>query len=315
MQTMALAPDDLPNATPYSAPMYATQGYATSGVAGVSGDEQRTYLLNRASFTAILAGVAVALVIQLVLNVLGIGIGLSTLDAKVAADNPDAANAAMTATIYVVASGVVASFIGGLASGRLSGSARASTGAWHGFTTWAVTTLLVAYLLTSVVGSAIGGTFGALGNVVGGVGKAAASAVGGAADMTNGDALTAKVKSLINPNDQNAIQDDVTTYVRASVDGDTKAADAARDKAVNDVAKAANISTDEAKTRIDNLVNSTKATIADAKAKATAAAEAARKATSQAALYGAAAMILGAIAGALGGGAGRPARVRLGRLA
>ncbi len=226
MQIMALAPDDLPNATPYSAPMYATQGYATSGAAGGPGDEQRVFWLNRASWGAILAGVAVALVIQLVLNVLGVGIGLSSLDAKVAADNPDAANAAMTATIYIVVSGIVASFVGGLASGRLSGSGRASTAAWHGFTSWAVTTLLVAYLLTSVVGSAIGGTFGALGSVVGGVGKAAASAVGGAADMTNGDALTAKVKSLINPNDQTAIQDDVATYVRAGIDGDTKAADA-----------------------------------------------------------------------------------------
>ena len=315
MQTMALAPEDLPNATPYSSPMYATQGYATSGAGAAYGDEQRIFWLNRASWGAILAGLVVALVVQLVLNVLGVGIGLSTLDAKVAADNPDAGNAALMATIYVVATGIVASFIGGLAAGRLSGSGKASTAAWHGLTSWAVTTLVVAYLLTSVVGGAVGGTFSALGSVVGGVGKAAASAVGSATGATDGDALTAKIKSLVNPNDQTAIQDDVTTYVRASISGDTKAADTSRDKAVNDVAKAANISPDDAKTRIDNLVNSTKQTIADAKAKAATAAEAARKATTQAALYGAAAMMLGAIAGALGGGVGRPSRERLGRLA
>jgi len=312
---MALAPEDLPNTTPYSAPIYATQGYATAGAAAGFGDEQRIFWLNRTSWGAILAGLVVALVVQLVLNVLGVGIGLSTLDAKVAADNPDAGNAALIATIYIVATGVVASFIGGLAAGRLSGSGKASTAAWHGLISWAVTTLVVAYLLTSVVGGAVGGTFSALGSVVGGVGKAAAAAVGNASGATEGDALTAKIKSLVNPNDQTAIQDDATAYVRASVDGDTKAADASRDKAVNDVAKAANISPDEAKTRIDALVNSTRATIADAKAKAATAAEAARKATTQAALYGAAAMMLGAIAAALGGGVGRPSRERLGRLA
>jgi uncharacterized membrane protein YeaQ/YmgE (transglycosylase-associated protein family) len=38
-------------------------------------DDQRTYLFNRASWGAIIAGVVAALVAQLLINLLGIGVG------------------------------------------------------------------------------------------------------------------------------------------------------------------------------------------------------------------------------------------------
>ena len=43
-------------------------------------DDRRTMLCNRISWGAVLAGVAVSLVMQLLLNVLGVGIGMSSLD-------------------------------------------------------------------------------------------------------------------------------------------------------------------------------------------------------------------------------------------
>ena len=47
-------------------------------------------------------------------------------------------------------------------------------GALHGLTTWAFTTLLVLYLLTSTVGSLVGGVFSGLTTAVGGVGQTVA---------------------------------------------------------------------------------------------------------------------------------------------
>ncbi len=274
---------------------------------GAVPDDRRTFLLNRVSWGAIFAGVAAALMIQLLLNILGLGVGASSLSVADTADNPTVGGLSMTAAIWWVASGVIASFIGGLVAGRLCGAGSASTARWHGFVSWCVTTLVVFYLLTSAIGGLLGGTLNGLGSVLGGTGKAAASAVAGAAD-SNGGALQAQVKRLINPNDSQAVESDVAAYVQASVNGNTQAAQAAQGQAVNDLARVANISPDEAKTRIDQAVQSYKQTAAQAKDAAAKAAEATRQGLAQAGLYGFGALLLGAIAAFIGGGAGTPRR-------
>jgi hypothetical protein len=54
-------------------------------------EDARTIMLNRISWGAVLAGVVVALVTQLILNLFGIGIGAATLDpAAGSAENPSA---------------------------------------------------------------------------------------------------------------------------------------------------------------------------------------------------------------------------------
>ena len=56
-------------------------------------EDARTIMLNRVSWGAVLAGVVVALVTQLILNLLGIGIGAATLDpAAGLAENPSASS-------------------------------------------------------------------------------------------------------------------------------------------------------------------------------------------------------------------------------
>ena len=52
-------------------------------------EDFRTIVLNRVSWAAVLAGVVVALVTQLLLNMLGLGIGIATLDSGTG-DNPAA---------------------------------------------------------------------------------------------------------------------------------------------------------------------------------------------------------------------------------
>jgi hypothetical protein len=66
----------------------------------------------------VLAGVVVALVTQLILNLLGIGIGAATLDpAAGAAENPAASTFSVGAGIWFAISGIVASLAGGYAAG------------------------------------------------------------------------------------------------------------------------------------------------------------------------------------------------------
>ena len=267
-------------------------------------NDQRTYLRNRVSWGAILAGVAAALVVQLLLNILGVGIGASAVDAANTADNPTAGNFSITAGIWWTLSGIIASLAGGIVAGRLCGTSDGNTARWHGFVSWCVATLMIVYLLTSAVGGIIGGTFNALGSTVGGAGKAVASAASGVAQNTDGDALQSQVRRLVNPNDAQNAQDSVIAYVRASVSGDKAAADAARDRAVDGLAKTANISPDEAKTRLAQAQQQYQQALDTAKQKATQAAEATRKGVASAGIFGFVALALGALAAWFGGGFG-----------
>lgn len=283
---------------------------ASTGVTAdvVVPDDQRTHLRNRISWGAIFAGVAAALVVQLLLNILGVGIGASAVDAANTADNPTAGNFSMTAGIWWTISGIIASLVGGIAAGRLCGTSDGNTARWHGFVSWCVATLVLVYLLSSAVGGIIGGTFNALGSTVGGAGRAAASAATGVAQNTDGDALQGQVRRLVNPNDAQNAQDSVMAYIRASVSGDKQAADAARERAIDGLAKTANISPDEARTRLTQADQQYRQTVDTAKQKATQAAEATRKGVASAGIFGFIALVLGALAAWLGGGIGAPRR-------
>lgn len=195
-------------------------------------------------------GVAVALVTQLLLDMLGVGIGASALDIGSGADNSGTVFS-IGAGIWWALSGIIAAFVGGLTAGRLAGAAKGDTARWHGFVTWAVSTLTIIYLLTSAVGGILGGAFNVLGGAVSGAGKAATATVSGAASITDGDAVARQARQLIDPNGAQTVQDSVTSYIRASVSGDKAGADRAKQEAVNSLARTANISPAEAQARLN----------------------------------------------------------------
>src|SRR6185312_475895 len=130
-------------------------------------DEVRTLLFHRVSWGAVLAGVMVALVMQLILNLIGIGLGAASFYPTSNA-NPSGSTFSVAAGIWWALSGILAALAGGYTAGRLSGQPTETSGPWHGLTTWAVTTLLVFYLLSTSVGAIVGGAFRTLGTVAGG---------------------------------------------------------------------------------------------------------------------------------------------------
>ena len=123
-------------------------------------EDARSVLLNRVSWGAVLAGVVVALVAQLILNMIGVGVGAATLDPGAGADqNPSARGFSMGAAAWWTVSGILASLAGGFTAGRLSGQPKEMTAAWHGLTAWALTTLVIFWLLTSTIGGLLGGAY------------------------------------------------------------------------------------------------------------------------------------------------------------
>ena len=213
-------------------------------------EDARTILINKVSWGAILAGVVTALVAQLILNLIGIGIGASTLD-PTTTDNPAASTFSIGAGIWWALSGIIAAFIGGYVSSRLSGRPKESTGGWHGLTSWAATTLLVFYLLSTAVGSLVGGAFSTVSSALGGLGKAAGSAVQTAAPAI---ANTTDPLAFLNRavrttgNDPAALRDDAVSAIRDLLTGDASKANDARERAAQALARSQNIPIEEART-------------------------------------------------------------------
>src|SRR5919112_849113 len=264
-------------------------------------EDARTIMLNRISWGAVLAGVVTALVTQLILNMLGIGVGVATLD-PATGDNPQASTFSIAAGIWWTLSGIIASFAGGYLAGRLSGRPKESTAGFHGLISWAATTLVIFYLLTSTLGSLLGGAYNTLSSAVGGLGRTAVQTAAPALAQ-NPDpfaAIEQQVRGASGGNDPAQLRDTAVTSLRAMLTGDQAQAQQARDRATDALARAQNIPPDEALNRVAQYEQQYRQTVDRAKQ----AADTAAKGVSTAALLGALGLILGALAGWFGGRSG-----------
>lgn len=282
-------------------------------------NDTRTVLLNTVSWGAIFAGAVTALVTQVILNMVGVGVGLSSVSTT-GADNPAASTLSAGAGIWFVVSGIVASLAGGFLAGRLSGKPLTGAAGLHGLVSWAVTTLVVLYLLTSAAGGLIGGAFsgvtstlGGAGSLVGGTVKTAAQAAAPSlAQLSNPlDGIEKSVRQQASGQDPQALRDAAAAAVRALLSGDESKKQDAENRAADALAKAQGIPVDQAKTQIQGYEKQYADAVATAKQKAEAAAVAAKSAATQGAFYGALALILGALAGFFGGRLGAPKPVAL----
>jgi hypothetical protein len=267
-------------------------------------EDIRTIMLNRVSWGAVLAGVVVSLVTQLILNLLGVGLGAATLDpAAGAAGNPSATGFSIGAGIWWAVSGLIAAAAGGYTAGRLAGRPKESTAGWHGLTAWAFTTLVVFYLLTSTLGGIIGGAYrtvaGAAGTITSAAGGAAQTMATQAADPFA--SIERAVRGATSGNDPAALRDTAVAAVRAVVTGDSGQAQEARERAAQAIAQAQNIPVDQARGQVQQYEQQYRQAAATVQRQATEAAEVAAEVISTGALFGAIALILGALASWFGG--------------
>jgi hypothetical protein len=265
-------------------------------------DDAHTIMINRVAWGAIFAGVVVALVIQVMLTMLGVGIGMATLD-PASGDNPAASTFSITAAVWWFISGILAAFAGGYVAARMSGRTVPTTGAFHGLTTWAFTTLVVLYLLTTTAGNLVGGVFSGVASAIGGVGQTVAqSAAPLLAEANPLDAIERQVRAT--GTDPEALNNAAVNSIRRLLTGDISNADQARQQAAQALAQARNIPLDEARQQVAAFEQEYQQTVAQAKQTATEAADTAASAVSTGALVAFVALVLGAIAGWFGGRSG-----------
>ncbi len=161
---------------------------ATHSTPGVSPIHDTSLLrpAKRISWGAIFAGVVLAIAVQLVLGILGTGIGLTLVD-PVDGTTPGAAGFGIGAGIYWLVTTVIALGAGGYVAARGAGVHDRFDGLLHGLVVWGVTLILTLYLLTSAVGGIIGGAFRTVGSVASAAGTGIGAAAPKVADVANLD--------------------------------------------------------------------------------------------------------------------------------
>lgn len=253
--------------------------------------------LSHISWGSILAGVAVALSLQLLLNLLGIGIGASTINPK-QGDTPGS-GLAIGAGIWFAISALISLFCGGWAAGRLSGDPDSKDGMLHGFTTWSLTTILTLVMLTSAVGGLIGGSASLLGKAasVGGQGAAAAAPM-----LSN---LASQVAG-ITPQDLKQQVGEIASDPRfqsfaTDILNNGQASPESRNNLVQLVAQKQNIPQQQADAEVIGWQQRLEQAKEQAGAKATDVADKAASGVAKTALWSFFALLLGAVAATFGG--------------
>ena len=168
------------------------QGYRDNDVA-VYDDDRVARPVRRISWGAVLAGTLIALMILLLINLLGVGLGLESVDPATEADPLSGVGTGLSITVIIA--NILALFFGGWAAGRLAGNPRTTEGVLHGILVWALLTLLTFWLLTTAAGRLVGGAASAVGQGLSLVGQGVSAVAPDAAAAVE-NALSAQGVSL-----------------------------------------------------------------------------------------------------------------------
>ena len=267
-----------------------------SNAAEFAEGEVGTY--QRMSWTAVFAGALTGLVAQLVLSLFGLGIGLSAA--------PGMKSFSIGAGFWLVLSAIAANGIGGFMAARVSGGIARSAAGYQGVVTWALTTVIVLFLLTSAIGSVVSGAFGAITGAFGGAGSAVSGAVKTVAPAMTGtnDPMTTildQAKALAADPANAQAGSDALAALKSAVSSDPSQRAQANDQAAQALAKARNVPVDQAKTQIEGLESQYDQLKQQASATAGKVADEASGTASGAALGASLSLLLGAVAAFFGG--------------
>lgn len=125
----------------------------------------------RISWSAIVAGVILALGIQIALSILGAAFGLSAIAPG------RAAAIGMGSAIWWIITGIISLFFGGMISARFSCVINKAEGGLQGLLMWALAAVVSVFVVTTSIGSLIGGGLGMIGQGIAATGKAAVAGV------------------------------------------------------------------------------------------------------------------------------------------
>ena len=274
---------------------------------------QLTGVVKRVSWPAIFSGVVLVLAVEVLLNMLGAGIGLGLVN-PTGGGTPDARGLSIGAGIWWFASTIIALLFGCYVAARLAGVATRFDGLLHGLVIWGLALLITIYLLSTAIGSVIGGAFTLVGDTVAATGKGLASAAPQIAQMAGvtPDVVQRQADAYLQPTNPDPAtmspQDAQKEIVKLVPDlgaGGARA-EQAKDRIVTIMAGQLKISKDEATQRFNDAQAKLGQTRDSAVQTTKQVADRTASAASRASLWAFGALLIGAIAAAVGGALASP---------
>lgn len=141
-------------------------------------------ILDRLSWGAVLAGVVLALIMQLVLNLAGISLGFAGVNPR-SSDNLGSEMGSLSrgTAIWIGVSTLAALFIGGWVAGHFAGTPDRVDGFLHGMLVWSAVTLVSMALLLTSLGRLLSGVSDLVAHALNLAGRAAQATAVGAANV------------------------------------------------------------------------------------------------------------------------------------
>jgi hypothetical protein len=277
--------------------------------------------VKRTSWGAIFAGVAIVLIVQVLLSMLGVGVGASTVDVT-QGQSPEASTIGIGAGIWWVVASLISVAAGAWVAGRLAGMPKRMDGALHGLVTWALSALVVFYLMTTAMSSVIGGAFSVVGSAAQTAGQALYQGGQAASNAANKNMqlpgalgqiqnqIEQQMDQLMNQAGQQIQQaannPQVRDALRSIIMNGDGLSQADREKAIDVIVQNTNMTRPEVEQKIQQMQQAYQNMLQQARQ----AAETAANVVAQAAIWAFIALVVGAIVGAAAGAAGSPRDLR-----
>lgn len=121
------------------------------------------YPVSRIGWGAVIAGFFIATVTQLLLNILGVAIGLTVVGAE---GQTSGTAIGVGAGIWTVISSVISVFVGAWVAGRYTSIPERGEGSLQGALVWSLSLIFFVYIAASGIGSAVSGIMGMVGKGV-----------------------------------------------------------------------------------------------------------------------------------------------------
>jgi hypothetical protein len=283
--------------------------------------------IRRISWAAVFAGVILALVIQILLSMLGTGIGMSTIN-PMKGETPSAEALSASAAVWWVLSGLIALFTAGWVAARFAGIPRQVDGMIHGLLTWGLSTLLLLFFIGTALGALIGGTLNLVGSGVSAIAPNVANVAGqmlSESDIswTN---IEREAKQLLRQTGKPELQPEALGQQAQSAaqaarrsdqdfssllerlirQGKTTASEVDRNAAINILVARTDMSRAEAARTIDNWIRTYQQAKVKTEQQARVAADKTAEIISKSSMWGFLALLIGAAAAAIGGILGAP---------
>jgi ElaB/YqjD/DUF883 family membrane-anchored ribosome-binding protein len=286
-----------------------TRVVSSAAHAGTGVPEGEPALPPRVSWGAIFAGGVVAVTVGVMLAILGVAIGASTVDATTG-ETPGASTFSMAAGGWLLVSNLIGLAVGGYVAARLSGTADKTDSALHGLSVWGIGYLLSVVLLGNIIAgtaaTAVQGASSMLGGLAQGAGQAASAVAGPAAEQFNPQQLVERAQSALRAGgDPSAMSSEqrnaeIARLMTRGMTTEGSLPQADRDRLTQLVAEEYEIPREEAERRLQEVETQVSQTAQQAEQQAREAADAAAAGSAVAAYWAFAALLLGAVAAVIG---------------